>query len=63
MTIRELKMLCIIGDEVCIYEEIAEVSYKDLYQGRLMDVPECFLERKVRVIGAQKENLVGIEVY
>ena len=65
MAIRELNMLCIVGDKVCLYEETSEedIVYKDLYQGDLMDVPEELLEKKIRVIGAKRKNIIDVEVY
>ena len=65
MTIRELNGLCIIADKACLYEKtpVEDGDYKDLYQGSLTEVPEEFLEKKIRFIGAKKKRLIDIEVY
>ena len=65
MTIKELNMLGIVADKVCLYEETLEedIIYKDLYQGSLMDVPEEFWEKKIRFIGAKRKNIIDIQVF
>ncbi len=52
----------IIVDEICIYVEVGEMEYKDVYRGRLCNVSEGLLMREIRVIGAKRKNLVDIEI-
>lgn len=55
-------LLFYIVDNVCIYETSAIGEHKNLYKGRLKDAPSKLLENDVKLIGANKNNLVDIEI-
>lgn len=46
----------IIVDDVCLYVEVGEMEYKDVYKGELRNASEGLLMRRVKVIGAKKKK-------
>lgn len=65
MIVRQLKGY--IFDKVNIYCEsrithITNGDYIDLYKGSIHDAPDSILDLEVKIIGAQRKNVVDIEV-
>ena len=56
------ELIALTQDTICLYEEIGEAEYKDLYKGRKQDIPSDLLNRDVMVFMAKKENILDIEL-
>lgn len=52
----------VIHDDVCLYEQVGECEFKDLYKGRAEDIPMELKEKEIFVIGAKKENMLDIQL-
>lgn len=61
MKVCELKGIAM--DSVCIYKEIADAEYEDLYSGMLSSAPQELLDKEIRMIGAKRKRLIDIEIY
>lgn len=55
-----------IYDNVCLYKKDQQNQeynyYKDLYKGKMQDVPDEFLEFYVDIIGAKRKGILDIEL-
>lgn len=62
MTVRDLKTY--IFDKVNIYSESHTINgdFIDLYKGLIYEAPDSILDLEVELIGAQRKNVVDIEV-
>lgn len=62
MAMRLSELMALTQDTICLYEEIGEAEYKDLYKGRKQDIPSDLLNRDVMVFMAKKEGILDIEL-
>lgn len=64
MKLKEIKTK--IYDDVCLYKrnELNQEydCYKDLWKGKIQDVPDEFLEFYVGIIGAKRKGILDIEL-
>ena len=51
-----------IFDSICVYKEIGDVEFEDLYQGNIKDAPIEILNMEVKSIGAKRKDVVDIRV-
>ena len=61
MTLRDLMMY--IVDNICIYVQLDSGEYKELFIGELTKMPTSLLDKKVRLIGASKKNMLDIQIW
>ena len=52
-----------IVDDVCIYVQSEIEGYEDIFTGKLADAPSSVLEKKVRLIGVTKKNMLDIQIW
>lgn len=53
----------VIFDSVCIYKEVSDMDFRDLYSGKsLSSVPSELLGREVKTVGAKRKGIVDIEI-
>lgn len=55
-------MKFVIVDEVCLYTKVDDNNYKNLWKGKIKDIPKEFLDFTVKVIGARQKNILDIEL-
>lgn len=60
MKLEEIKP--VIVDKVCLYIELDDNNYQDLWKGIPKNIPKEFLDYKVRVIGAKQKDILDIEL-
>ena len=52
-----------IVDNVCIYLEAEIGGYEDVFVGKLDNAPSQLLDKKLRLIGAARKNMLDIQVW
>lgn len=61
MKLKEIKTK--IYDDVCLYKVNGnDQEYKNLWEGKMQDVPDEFLGFYVGIIGAKRKGVIDIEL-
>ena len=52
-----------IVDNVCIYIQLKNEEYEDLFIGKLDCAPSQLLEKRVRLIGVKRKEVLDIQIW
>lgn len=52
-----------IVDDVCVYAEAEIGGYEDAFVGKLENAPSQLLDKKLRLIGAARKNMLDIQIW
>ena len=61
MILRDL--LSHIVDDICIYAQSDIGGYEDVFVGKLENAPSSLLDKKLRLIGAARKNMLDIQIW
>lgn len=60
MTVKDLKKVTF--DNVCLYKQVSDEEFEDLYKGKIEDVPVGFLDCEIVCFGAKRKDLLDIHI-
>lgn len=57
-----MKRRTVLFDKVCLYKEIGDCEFKDLWIGYVNDIPHQYLDCKIGSVGAKRKGIIEIRI-